>query len=192
MPKLSIIVPIHDMKNGAFFLWRLINSLVNQTFQDYEIIITKEGKMAENTNAGIKRARGELIKILYLDDYLSSPKALEDMVNAFTEDDVWMVCGTNNNPEPKWTDDIETGNNKLGSPSALMMRRSHALYFDEQMSWMLDCDLYKRMEMLWGQPKILSGDHVTIGEGDHQVTHTMSQEEKNAEERLIKSKYEAR
>ncbi len=51
---ISIILPIHDMKNGAYFLWRAVNSIMSQTYKDYEIIITKEGRMAENTNAGIK------------------------------------------------------------------------------------------------------------------------------------------
>src|SRR3990167_4224394 len=90
MPKVSIIIPIHDMKNGAFFLWRAINSIMEQTFKDYEIIITKEGKMAENTNAGIEKARGELIKILYLDDYFTDKLALEEMVKNFIGCLMWI------------------------------------------------------------------------------------------------------
>ena len=46
------------MPNGAFFLWRLVQSLMSQTFKGYELVITKEGKMAENTNSGIRKARG--------------------------------------------------------------------------------------------------------------------------------------
>lgn len=195
-PKVSIIVPIHDMKNGEFFLWRLVNSLVSQTFKNWELIITKDGKMAENTNSGIKRARGEYIKILYLDDYFSDPLSLETMVNWFGQGVEWLICGTNNNPLPQWTDDIETGNNKLGSPSALMFRNRWGIYpfgdnvfFDERLSWLLDCDLYKRLYRRYGKPQILGGNYITLGEGDHQMTHILTDEQKLAEYELIKRKY---
>lgn len=186
--KLSILVPIHDMSGGADFLWRSVNALTAQTFQNFELIITKAGKMAENTNAGIKKARGELIKILYLDDRLANVHALQDMVDNFTESDDWMMVGTSTNPNPLWTDDIISGNNKLGSPSALLMRNDKLL-FDEKMSWLLDCDYYWRMYQQYGQPKILNGVHVLIGEGEHQMTHILTDEEKAAEAEYLKQKY---
>lgn len=194
MPKASIVVPIHDMKDGDKFLWRLVNSLTEQTFKDWELIITKDGKMAENTNAGIKLAKGELIKILYLDDYFSHPTALEDMVWVFMSSEKdWLICGTNDNNNPKWTDDIGSGNNKLGSPSALMLRNrfsgNQIFMFDETMSWLLDCDLYKRLGKYFGTPYILEGNHITIGKGDHQMTHILTDEQKLAEHEYINKKY---
>ena len=136
-PTVSIVVPIHDMQGGDAFLWRLVNSLVAQTFTDWELIITKEGKMAENTNAGIRRARGKYVKVLYLDDYFNSDKALEDMVTAIdATTHNWLIAGATTNPHPHWTEDIETGNNRLGSPSALMFRNMLAnnVLFDETLS----------------------------------------------------------
>lgn len=189
-PKVSIIIPIHDMEGGAEFLWRSVNALMEQTFQDFEIVITKQGKMAENTNAGMNKARGELIKVLYLDDRLASPTALEEMVEAFTDEVLWMIVGVNTNPNPRWTDDIETGNNKLGSPSALMVRRANAILFDEEMSWLLDCDYYKRMCKMYEEPKILAGEYVVIGEGPHQMTHILTAEDKQAEVNYMQTKYE--
>lgn len=189
-PKVSCIVPIHDMKNGEFFLWRLVNSLVGQTFKDWELIITKDGKMAENTNSGIKRARGEWVKIMYLDDYFNDIRCL-DMVEDLLDRDEWGIFGTNDNPHPRWTDDIETGNNKLGSPSALVFRNHFEdnLLFDERMSWLLDCDFYKRMEKRHGKPLIFAGDWITLGQGDHQMTHILTDEEKLAEVDYMKQKY---
>lgn len=189
-PAFSIVIPIHEMKGGADFLWRSINALAEQTFQDFELIITKEGKMAENTNVGIQRARGKLIKILYLDDYLSSPFALEDIYLNFKEEDHWLITGTDDNPHPYWTDDIETGNNRLGSPSALTIRNKKPLLFDENMSWLLDCDYYKRMHKKFGTPKILDTISVCMGLGEHQMTHKLSNEEKQQEFRYITKKYE--
>lgn len=187
-PKLSIVIPIHNMENGDFFLWRSINALMFQTFQDFEIVITKEGKMAENTNAGIRKARGELIKVLYLDDMLSHDQVLEDIVKSFDDKTDWMILGADDNINPYWTEDIETGNNHLGSPSALVMRNKE--YFDENMSWLLDCDLYKRMYEKYGDPKILSGDYITIGRGKHQMTNILTDEEKQGEFYYLQKKYE--
>ena len=192
-PKISIVLPIHNMTNGAFFLWRAINSIMEQTFTDYEIIITKQGRMAENTNAGIKKARGELIKILYMDDWLAHPNALEDIINNFSHYNQWLITPVNTNTTPQWTDDIETGNNKLGSPSALTFRNyfDENLLFDERMSWLLDCDYYKRMKEKFGFPRILFGCQVNVnlGVGDHQMTHILTDEEKLAEYKLMNEKY---
>src|SRR3990167_9135871 len=125
---ISIVIPIHDMQGGADFLWRSINALTAQTFTDWELIITKDGKMAENTNSGIKRAHGELIKILYLDDYLSHPNALKDMVEVIGDAD-WFFWEPENTPTPYGTDDIKRGKKKLASPPALMIQNENPLLF---------------------------------------------------------------
>jgi len=185
--KLSIVIPIHKMEGGAGFLWRSINALTEQTFQDFEIIITKAGKMAENTNAGIRRAKGELIKILYLDDCLAHKDALKDIVDNFTGN--WLITGADNNPYPYYTDDIEFGNNKLGSPSCLTFRNGLDMYFDEKMSWLLDCDFYKRMYEKYGEPIILDGAGVNLGIGSHQMTNLLSEDIKNEELNYLIKKY---
>ena len=186
-PKISIVIPIHDMQGGANFLWESINALMEQSFQDFEIVIVKEGKMAENTNAGIKRARGELIKILYLDDRLAHKDALKDIVENFKG--YWLITGVNDNISPYYTHDIETGNNKLGSPSALTILNDNPLLFDENMSWLLDCDYYKRMYAKYGEPVILNGVNVIIEKGSHQMTNILTGEDKKLEEEYINKKY---
>ncbi len=194
MPKVSIVIPIHDMENGAFFLWRAINSILDQSFKDYEIIIIKDGKMAENTNSGIRKAKGELVKILFMDDYFAHESALGVVVSIFDSvpSSEWLITGTNTNPKPSWTDDIATGNNKLGSPSALTFRNhfDRNLYFDERMSWLLDVDLYKRMRERFGKPIIWQGTEVILGIGDHQMTNILTDEEKLSEHKIIQEKYE--
>lgn len=178
------------MKDGAEFLWRALNSILDQSFKDYEIIISKTNTtMPKNTNAGIKRANGQLIKILFMDDWLAHENVLQEIADNFEFMDEWMITGCNTNPSPYWTEDILTGNNKLGSPSCLVMRNKDPLLFDERMSWLLDCDLYYRLYQLHGSPKILSGVYVNIGLGDHQMTHILTDEEKLSEHALIKEKY---
>ena len=192
-PKISLIVPIHDMKDGAFFLWRAINSIMEQTFKDYEIIITKEGSMPVNTNAGIKKAKGEIIKILYMDDWLTNPNSLQIMVDVMDlkKEINWLIAGTSTNPTPEWTDDIETGNNKLGSPSALMFRNRFEdnLLFDEKLSWLLDCDLYKRLKEKYPEWIKVLGNLVSIGIHEGQATNLMSDDYKLSEHEYVRDKY---
>lgn len=188
-PKISICIPTHNMANKDFFLERALNSVRSQTFQDYEIVVTEKGRMAENTNASIKEANGILVKILYMDDFLAHDNALQDIWNNFEFMDEWMITGADTNPHPYWTDDIEKGNNKLGSPSALTMRRSNAMMFDERMSWLLDCDLYRRMYDEYGPPKILDSVGVCIGIHDGQMTNLLTEKQKLAEHKLIAKKY---
>lgn len=194
-PQVSICIPYHDTSTTAIHLARLLHSLSKQTFTDYEIILTKEGKMAENTNASIKRAKGKVIKVMYIDDYFIGEDSLFVMLNALTQSNhlrgnKWLIVGADNNPIPKWTDDLEKGNNKLGSPSALMFYNDNPPLFDEKMSWLLDCDLYKRMDKLWGRPTILEGNYIGIGIHPNQVSNTMSNEEKQAEHNYINKKYD--
>ncbi|MCG6835686.1 glycosyltransferase, partial [Moraxella catarrhalis] len=40
MPKISIIVPVY---NSALFLERCLDSIINQTFQDFELILIEDG-----------------------------------------------------------------------------------------------------------------------------------------------------
>ena len=125
--KISVIIPIHWMKNWQFFLTRCLESIEKQTFTDYEVIITHYGKMAENTNSGIKKATGDIIKILYVDDYLAHPDSLKNLAENFKGG--WLATGCVHNwGDGKFKDPhlptIEgiTGNivsNTIGSPSVI-------------------------------------------------------------------------
>lgn len=187
------------MKNGEFFLWRLIQSLMTQTFKDFELVITQEGLMAHNTNAGIKRARGELIKILYLDDYLAHDNALQIIVDNFKPEDKWLATAClhqrgNEEPHtphiPQHTEDVHLGNNRIGSPSVITIRNEGHLLFDENLSFFLDCDLYRRYYDLYGFPKLVNDMGVVIGLGEHQTSNIMLDQDKLQEFEYMKNKYE--
>lgn len=185
---ISILVPYHNMPDGAYFLKRCIDSIMEQTYKNYEIVLTKDGKMAENFNSAIKRAKGDIIKILCMDDYFAHKDALQAIVDAFKG--TWLITGSDNNPNPHWTEDIHLGNNKLGSPSALAFINHDPLMFDENMSWLLDCDYYKRLYTRYGAPVILDDINVMIGCGEHQSTHLLSDETKGMEEDYMINKYD--
>lgn len=187
--KVSIVIPYYPMKNHLTFLMRCLDSINKQTYRDFEVIITMEGKSAENTNAGIKKATGDLIKILHMDDYFTHPEALQNIVDAFKDDISWLVTGCSNNLHPILTGDLHLGNNKLGGPSVVTLRKGKHVLFDESMVWLFDCDFYKRMITQYGEPEIMSGNNVTIGEGEHQATNTLSDEVKQSELFLMRERY---
>lgn len=202
-PRISIVIPIHaSMKHGEFFLWRLTQSIMMQSFKDYEIVIVQEGSMPVNTNAGIRKAKGELIKILYMDDYFAHKDALKHIVEAFNEKDVWLATGClhqHSSPEtleephsphlPSYAEDMHRGNNTIGSPSVITIRNTGHLLFDEKLSFFLDCDLYKRYHDKYGLPILLPDLNVVIGIGDHQTSSYMPVKEKQAEFTYMQKKY---
>lgn len=201
MPRISVVVPAHKgMKNHDDFKRRLRESVEKQTFKDWELIFTYDGLMAENTNSAIRKAKGEIIKILYLDDYLSDDMALQRVSDAFDEnpEQVWLASGcVHDNGEerylaphlPTYSSDILTGNNTIGSPSVVAVRSGLGMYFDETLSWLLDCDLYYRLYKKYGPPIILNTLDVAIGIGDHQTSVLMSDEAKEKEYDYLSRKY---
>lgn len=192
---ISICVPYHDIPETEFFLGRLKDSLHQQTYQDWELVLTKDGLMAENTNSAVKQANGEIIKILYMDDYLFNPNALQNIADNFKGG--WMASGCihENGKEqfnvhlPEWTDDILTGNNRIGSPSVVAFENDNVPLMDENLSWLIDCDWYHRLKLRFGHPMLLPSTDVAIGVGEHQTTAKMTDEEKLQEHHYLQQKY---
>lgn len=224
-PRISIAIPTHEMGGlGAKFLRHSLRKIRSQDFNNFEIVVADNSDdskiedvckdnsdlrivyvknpvkgMAPNSNVAIRMSRGEIIKILYLDDYLFGTTALKDISNAFTSDVHWLVTGCVHSVDgieterphlPEYSDDIHTGNNTIGSPSVLTIRNSGHLLFDESMSWLLDCDLYKRYYDTYGLPKILNRLGVVIRTGPHQITNILTDEQKRVEQDYMNKKYE--
>lgn len=193
---ISICIPIYKgMPNWKFYLDRCLNSIKQQTFTDYEIVMTERGKMAENTNAAIKEAKGDLIKILYQDDYLTHKDSLKNIVENFRGE--WLVTGCNHTDGvtfsaehlPTWNSAMLNGINTIGSPSVITIKNKTPLLFDENLDWLLDCDYYYRMKEKYGLPIFLNDINITIGLGEHQATNLMGYEIKIKEQKYLYEKY---
>lgn len=211
------------MKNAKYFLERCLDSVLEQSFQDYEVVVTDNSDddvlekvcqtygmpirysknprkgMAQNTNEAIKLAKGEIIKILYMDDKLAHKHALREIVDAMNKDRrYWLATacehtrgeGRYSKHIPRYVDDIHTGHNTIGSPSVIAFRNKDPLLFDEEMTWLLDCDLYKRLYDRNGVPITIAHTGVIIGIGDHQMTNILTDEDKRKEEEYMNKKYE--
>jgi len=192
--KISIVIPYYKTENSEKFLERCLESIRNQTYKNYEILVPEKGKSSENTNAGIKQATGDVIKILHMDDYFSSPNSLQEIVDLWPFK--WLVTGCIhddglffggeghlfNRHLPKYTDDIVAGFNEIGAPSVLAFENKDPLMFDKDLVWVLDCDYYKRLYDRYGLPTVLDKVNVVIGIHKGQATNLISDAIKNREE----------
>ena len=221
MPKVSIVVPIYQMSNAIPLLERNLKSVYIQSFDDYEIVISDDSKtdeleewikrldlpiryfrnlrpagMANNTNNAIDQSMGELVKILFQDDYFYDSRCLERIVKHFTPQCWWLATGCTHtlngfatfNPHKPYYSESE---NTIGSPSVITFRREVKERFDPNFKWVLDLDWYRRLYRAHGKPKIFDQINVVIGIGDHQETHKLTDERKIYEHNLLKIKYEA-
>ncbi len=212
MAKISICIPIYQMENATQLLARNLESILFQTYKDYEIIVSDDSDsdelktflqrypvkyyknmgpkgMANNTNYAISRARGEIIKILFQDDYFYGKDSLADIIRHFTPTYYWLVTacshdigGQQINPHYPYYSDSE---NTIGSPSVMAFTRGMQERFDPRFSWVLDLDLYRRIRKRYGKPKIVNKINVVIGIGEHQTTFKLSEAEKLKEHQQL-------
>lgn len=151
-----------------------------------------------NTNEAIKRATGSIIKVLYMDDQLASKNALQLIVEAFSADKTryWLVTACEhthgkdrfNKIVPKYSDSLKKGVNTIGAPSVLAFRNDNPLLFNENLTWVLDCDLYCRLFNCHGEPIILKDVGVLIGIHAGQATNIIDDETKRKEENYYLTK----
>ncbi len=199
MPKISVCVPFHQTEKTAFFLSRLLKTLDKQSFKDYELILTSDGPFAKNHNSAITKATGEIVQMMQMDDYFTHGDSLATIVSEFEKnpDKAWAITAcmhhlgeqSHSFHMPEWTDDIYTGNNRLGSVTTLSFRRDKGLLFEEPLSWVVDCDLYYRLYLKYGLPLIIQTPNVSIDTRTDRLSHTLSDEFKASEINYLTKKY---
>ena len=122
MKLISVCIPTYEMGGqGHIFLEKSLNILCNQTFKDFDVVISDGSKddaikdvcakynnrldihyhrnpnskgASSNLNYVISKATGKLIKLLCQDDYLYGTHSLEIVAKNFDlEKDTWLVTG---------------------------------------------------------------------------------------------------
>jgi len=114
-PKVSIILPTY---NRCHFLLQAIESVLNQTFKDFELIIINDGStdetkeflktikdrrvviinqknagLTKSLNKGLKIAKGEFIARIDDDDVWIDSKKLEKQIDFLTTHPEYVLCG---------------------------------------------------------------------------------------------------
>ena len=130
------------------------------------------GKSAHNLNTCLDFSIGKIIKVLFQDDYFLDIDALYKIKKKFeTENCKWVMNSfTHTNDDinyfntmiPKLNDKLLEGCNTMGNPSNLSFLRSHKQYFDEDIVYLVDCELYYRMNLLYGEPGTIEDVLVAI------------------------------
>jgi len=217
--KVSICIPAYKHPD---FLQRCIDSVLIQEFQDYEIIITDDSpddaleKFIKtyddsrihyhrnqkplgsplNWNEAIKKAKGEYIKIIHHDDWLSSPQSLGKYVALLDENpdtDIsfsgfWNIYPDGNNEKrvaptafldrlKKYPETVFLAN-RLGPPSACVFRNNKQYFFDSELIWVVDIEFYIRVISVKRKYIYSPEPLVNIGISQHQITYSILIESK--------------
>jgi glycosyltransferase involved in cell wall biosynthesis len=139
------------------------------------------GFPAHNTNNAIKNSSGDYIKLMNLDDFIVGEDTLQLMVNLLLNEGKWVISGcihydygngSLTNPIiPRIEGDgrhLIRGINFVGCPSVGLIPRDE--YFDTEVLYMIDCELWYRMFIKYGYPGVLKDYRISVGIGDHTLT----------------------
>ena len=202
--KISIICPSYEFYGrGAELLGDLFKTIKTQTYKNFEVIVPDHstgdiieneikkwkgifdiryfknekgrGNSSINMNEGIKKANGDIIKVMHIDDMFCNDKTLELIVN-----------GLKNNPDKKWgyctfhhyDEGAKVFKNKLstfGCPSTFfyIQDKDESILFDENLIYVNDGEMCNRLQKKYGKPIDIKELCVTIRLHADQVTNKL-------------------
>lgn len=191
-PKISIAIPTWETYGrGAEFLDDLLRTIEIQTFKDFEVCISDhsedneifdkvgefedrinfcysknkkdKGNGPANTNRAVDMCSGDIIKIMFQDDFFYDDESLEKIYNSlYNSDKVWLLNGCNHTADhgnsfywelyPRFNDKLLDGVNTLSSPSVLSFKKEVTNRFDTNLVHFMDIDFFYGMREKHGDP----------------------------------------
>ena len=179
-------------KTAERFLVEYLSHLMYQTFKDFEVVISDQSdgdnlkticdtfshvldikyikntsnkkNAANNVNNAVKHATGEIIKLLYMDDFFVDQSALQKIADAFDNNPhgKWFISGfTHSNVNrteffdtrfPWYENKYVNGDNTTGNPSNYAVRNNCALEMDDDLLWIVDGEYFYRSYYYHGDP----------------------------------------
>jgi len=203
--RVSYCVPTHDHPRVEQYMFDIMYALSQQTTNDFELCVSHQGdekrivralddyfnvfnitykrapkgNISVNTNHAMRMGEGDIIKVLYSDDFILTKTLTAELDKAFTSDVSWAVTGfahtidngkTHYNPKlPVYNERLLEGVNTLSSPSILAVRNGLGEFFDEKLVMLMDCDMYYRLYKNHGDPAILKDIHISNREHKNQT-----------------------
>lgn len=223
----SICIPAYEMiDRGYDFLDFSFSKIYNQTYKNIEVVVSDQsndysimrvcskwsdkinikylkeynrGKSSMNINNALSKANGELVKILFQDDFLYKDDSIEITVNEHNKHNKnWYISSFVHTKDgnyidvktPEYTKYVYSGENTVGTPSVLTYKNEKDyIKFSDDLIWLMDCEYYKRLFDKYGEPHIIKDVTVAvrIWEGNYSVL--ISDEIKDDEYKYVISKY---
>lgn len=211
--KISICIPSY---NRIHYLERLLDSILIQTFKDFEVVITDDsndssvrhllekyaGKLPiayyqntialgtpENWNEGIRKAKGNWIKLMHDDDWFAHENSLQMFyeVTLKNPECSFIFSAYNNIVENKNTQKtvlLKWGgrfllkmnplnifkNQFVGNPSCTLIRKDIDLFYDNRLQWVVDFEYYIRCLRKLKDFFYIGQPLINVGINDSQVT----------------------
>ena len=211
---ISVVVPCYEMNGkGDLFLHRLFESVFMQTEKKVEIVVSDHsvtnivenkclewskkmnvkyvkneygrGSSSINANTAIKNSNGDIIVLLFQDDFLFNKNYLKKIITDFSSSDYnWGASACNHTDENEsnyFHNHLATydgfhvsGINTIGAPSVIFFKKNCNELFDENLIWLMDCEFYYRLFNNYGSPFIFNEIMVTVRLWDSNVTNTLA------------------
>jgi len=194
----EVVISDHSLDDS---IKKLCNSWVDQLNIRYYNFKENRGNSSANLNNSIKLAEGDIIKILFQDDFFYDPNSLKNELNVLlNSNSKWAATSCYHTDDgvkfyrlyhPTYNDNVVYGDNTISSPSVIMLFKDSFLQFDENLIWLMDCDFYRRMYDNYGVPAL--GNTPTVVNRNHpkQITRLIANQElRDKEFKYIKEKYE--
>ena len=225
MSKISICCPVYTMKDTTAekFLVEYFSNLMYQSFRDFDIVISDQSEgnnlkiicdtfshvlnikyvkntsskknAANNVNNAVRHATGEIIKLIYMDDFLVDQNALRKIAYAFDNnpEGKWFISGfTHCNEDrteyfdtrkPWYGNKYVNGDNTTGNPSNYAVRRDCAIEMDDDLLWIVDGEYFYRSYYYHGDPIMLDDVLVCFREHGSSAFRDPKFQELDAKER---------
>jgi len=194
---ISIAIPTYESDGrGAEFIEFQFKKFLQQTYKDFEVVISDHsqddeiekacldfkdrleikylrnekarGKSASNVNNAMRHCKGEIIKIIFQDDFLRDEFSLEKIYKSFGAETKWLITSCEHSAD--------------GSPSVLSIRNDEdKIFFDDNLIWLMDVEYYKRLYNKWGPPTVLDEVGVVNRMWGSQLSAKMPQRTKDDE-----------
>ena len=130
------------------------------------------GNGPANTNSAIEMCSGDMIKVMFQDDFFYDDESLEKIYNAlYSSKKSWLLNGCNHTADhghsfywelfPRFNDKLLDGTNTLSSPSVLTFKKEVKNRFDENLVHFMDIDFFYGMRKDHGDPVFLDDVLVT-------------------------------
>jgi len=230
--KVSVVIPCYEYGGkGVRYLSDMFRTISQQTLKEVEVIVTdhsvdteimdfchdnifdlnivyyrnsdKRGDVASNKNLGMNLAKGQVVKMMYMDDYFFTKDALEKTYNALMDSDkMWLVCGTNHTRDdgktfdtylmPRWNDNMlrSRGNNTMSGVSVISYKNKNMdVRWDSNTIMLLDVDFYYSLRSKYGDCVYLNECLITQRVNKDALSSTISDEDVQKEFEYCRKKH---